>query len=109
MRQEARLPLRQQRGISWVMAKRALLPPIYVENRRVQFWFLEYERESDVARLGYELIAMPDNETRVPLGGKCYTLDEARPLVPPSLWELAQVHLADMRQTRDDPGEARGE
>lgn len=31
------------------MSKRVLLPPIYLENRRVQFWFVEYERESGVA------------------------------------------------------------
>jgi hypothetical protein len=35
-----------------------MVGPVYVEGRRVQFWYVDHDRATDTARLGYELVAM---------------------------------------------------
>jgi hypothetical protein len=81
-------------------ANRSLLGPVYVEGRRVQFWYVDYDPATDAARLGYELVAMHDQATRESLGETWYPFAEARPLLHPSMWELACTRLAELRGGR---------
>jgi hypothetical protein len=69
---------------------------VYVEDGRIQLWYIEYDEATDTARLGIELLVMKP-PTRESLGETWYSFDEARPLVHPDLWELACARLAELR------------
>ncbi len=43
---------------------RSLLAPVYVEGRRVQFWYVDYDPATDSARPGYQGVGMPDQDSR---------------------------------------------
>jgi hypothetical protein len=73
-----------------------MVGPVYMEGGRVQFWYVDYDRATDTAWLGYELLLMKP-PTREVVGEAWYSFDEARPLLHPSLWQSACARLAELR------------
>jgi len=77
---------------------RELVVPCYVEGRRVQVWYVEYDPSTDSARLGYELIHMPDQQTRIQEGERWFTLEEAKSEVDAIIVKEALDRLEKLRK-----------